>query len=111
MWVSRWIDNKPLRDYLVHEIHLLELQKRVIECWNDTNGWKWNEFQHELHLLLTLKTTKSKGDSSRIVNWIPPDTGWIKVNIDAAMGQHAAAGGLLRDSQGKWMTGFMTKRG
>ena len=37
--------------------------------------------------------------------------GWVKLNIDAAVGNQFAAGGLLRDSWSKWILGFMIKIG
>lgn len=41
----------------------------------------------------------------------PPNTGWVKLNIDAAINLQAAGGELLRDNQGKWITGFIIKLG
>ncbi|KAH1081882.1 hypothetical protein J1N35_021643 [Gossypium stocksii] len=41
--------------------------------------------------------------------WQRPGTGWVKVNVDGFLvKQHAraAVGGVVRDSNGKWLTGF-----
>lgn len=43
------------------------------------------------------------------VVWSPPEQGWTKVNTDDASGKDEdwnAAGSVLRDSNGKWITGF-----
>lgn len=40
----------------------------------------------------------------------PPPQGWIKANVDVsvgARGHFAACGGVFRDSQGVWLTGFL----
>lgn len=42
-------------------------------------------------------------------SWCPPEPGWLKFNTDGAAGlsaDWAAAGGVLRDSCGRWIVGF-----
>lgn len=40
--------------------------------------------------------------------WIPPAAGYFKLNIDgSAQHDDIAAGGVLRDEQGHWITGFL----
>ena len=33
-----------------------------------------------------------------LIRWVAPLMGWVKLNIDAAVGNQFAGGGLLRDS-------------
>ena len=43
-------------------------------------------------------------------SWRPPEEGWVKVNVDGAYSRSAnrsACGGLLRDSAGKFLKGFI----
>jgi len=52
-----------------------------------------------------------RGNSSvaRLVCWIPPPKGFIKVNCDGAYtydGKKAAAGGVIRDSEGEFLFAF-----
>ncbi|KAJ1418238.1 Ribonuclease H-like superfamily [Sesbania bispinosa] len=44
------------------------------------------------------------------IQWIPPDWGWIKWNLDGSVFQHsgdAASGAILRDSNGNWLGGVV----
>ena len=48
------------------------------------------------------------------IKWYPPDGGVVKLNIDVVCKGPfylAAAGGVLKDSNGKWLSGFMFKIG
>ena len=43
------------------------------------------------------------------IRWIPPPTGWVKLNTDRCYKVNpglASGGGLLRDEDGKWIKGF-----
>lgn len=45
----------------------------------------------------------------RLVGWVAPLAGWIKVNTDGASRGNpglATAGGVLRDGEGNWLGGF-----
>ena len=40
-------------------------------------------------------------------NWIKPPLGWFKLNMDASVIDHkASGGGLIHDSEGRWVQGF-----
>ncbi|KAF7838390.1 ribonuclease H [Senna tora] len=48
------------------------------------------------------------------IYWKKPKNNWVKLNIDGAvcrMNNSAGCGGLLRDSKGEWVGGFMAKLG
>ncbi|WCJ36333.1 Polynucleotidyl transferase ribonuclease H-like superfamily protein [Euphorbia peplus] len=50
----------------------------------------------------------------RMVKWIPPDDGWIKINTDGASKGNpglASAGGVLRGASGAWFGGFAVNLG
>ncbi|KAL4325308.1 hypothetical protein GQ457_11G022240 [Hibiscus cannabinus] len=41
--------------------------------------------------------------------WLPPPRGWVKVNVDGAVGDSpimSASGGVIRDEAGEWLLGF-----
>ncbi|XP_028788225.1 uncharacterized protein LOC114744196 [Neltuma alba] len=45
---------------------------------------------------------------SRSRQWIPPEAGTIRVDVDASVLENgqAACGGMIMDDQGRWITGF-----
>lgn len=47
------------------------------------------------------------------VRWLPPEEGWLKLNSDGSVNSenHAAAGGVVRDHLGRWITGFVANIG
>jgi hypothetical protein len=47
--------------------------------------------------------------SNTLIGWLPPPLGFMKMNTDGSVLGNpgkASAGGLLRDSNGKWIHGF-----
>jgi len=42
------------------------------------------------------------------IRWLPPQVGWVKLNIDGASrrGMQTGCGGIIRDSDGNWICGF-----
>jgi|UniRef100_A0A2N9EKD1 ribonuclease HI len=47
--------------------------------------------------------------SNTLIGWLPPPSGFMKLNTDRSVlgnPEKASAGGLLRDSNGKWIHGF-----
>ncbi|XP_019163505.1 PREDICTED: uncharacterized protein LOC109159849 [Ipomoea nil] len=63
----------------------------------------------------SLASRKGPLPASQIwVHWSPPQSGFIKLNSDGArkaLSGLASAGGILRDQQGNWLAGFITKIG
>ena len=56
---------------------------------------------------------KGSGDkrssTAKEVRWLKPATGWLKLNTDGSMVGDSGVvgcGGLIRDSNGLWITGF-----
>lgn len=49
----------------------------------------------------------------RWVRWVPPEQGEFALNTDGAVKQSrlASAGGLIRDSNGAWVGGFLVNIG
>ncbi|KAF2300624.1 hypothetical protein GH714_014554 [Hevea brasiliensis] len=46
------------------------------------------------------------------ISWTPLGNGWVKVNTDDSVIRNSgAAGGLIQDSHGKWITGFVRNIG
>lgn len=57
---------------------------------------------------------KPKNHVSKVVGWNKPLRGWCKLNADGSVRQDpssAAAGGVLRDEDGRWLMGFSVKIG
>ncbi|GLT82219.1 hypothetical protein SLE2022_006230 [Rubroshorea leprosula] len=49
---------------------------------------------------------------TRWVRWHPPEDGFLKLNTDGSLRQgSASAGGLIRDSNGNWLHGFLVNIG
>ncbi|EEF31355.1 hypothetical protein RCOM_0755060 [Ricinus communis] len=47
-------------------------------------------------------------DPSKNISWNPPPVGWIKLNVDGGVKDgKAGATGLIRDSNGNWISGFV----
>ncbi|OIT37606.1 hypothetical protein A4A49_55853, partial [Nicotiana attenuata] len=62
--------------------------------------------------LLTSKKTIYNKVIRLNVKWERPLKGWLKVNIDRAFNSNNLEGGIsvvVRDSKGKWMSGFLKK--
>ena len=48
------------------------------------------------------------------VRWEKPQVGWVKLNTDGASGpgtDRTGCGGIIRDEQGRWITGFSRRIG
>lgn len=48
----------------------------------------------------------------RFIKWLLPEVGWIEVNSDDVMREAhrlATTGGIFRDNNGVWLTGFTAK--
>ncbi|KAF7838891.1 ribonuclease H [Senna tora] len=65
-----------------------------------------------------LSNAKKKPDRVvKHIRWLPPEAGWVKVNVDGACSSkgrdhgHAACGGVVRDENGNYMVGFLKNLG
>ncbi|KAG7579269.1 Ribonuclease H domain [Arabidopsis thaliana x Arabidopsis arenosa] len=57
---------------------------------------------------------KSRGRIERMVSWVKPAEGWVKLNTDGASKGNpglASAGGILRKLDGSWIGGFAVNIG
>lgn len=64
--------------------------------------------------LLRLEKKLHKELKSINVMWIPPSSGWLKLNTDGASktsSDRSGCGGLLRGPDGQWIHGFATQLG
>lgn len=46
-----------------------------------------------------------------IVKWQKPNEGWIKLNTDATVKLHTSMGGIIRDSDGRFIYAFQNTCG
>ena len=83
--------------YFVGNIFLLRLKFDV------------NEFQQVFTKEQSVETLLAQHNC--LILRIDPPMGWVKLHTDVEEGNQAVVGGLLRDSWGKWITGFMIKIG
>ncbi|KAK9292819.1 hypothetical protein L1049_020799 [Liquidambar formosana] len=61
-----------------------------------------------------VNTSSSSLDSTRLIFWAFPPTGWVKLNTNGSVFGNpgvAAIGGLIRDASGNWIKGFMGNLG
>ncbi|GKV52575.1 hypothetical protein SLEP1_g59152 [Rubroshorea leprosula] len=74
-----------------------------------------NILQHSHYTFLAQRSGFSaRRRDLRWVAWKPPPLGWYKLNTDGALSHVtglATAGGLVRDSYGKWVQGFTVNIG
>ncbi|KAF7842450.1 RNA-directed DNA polymerase [Senna tora] len=107
--------------------------KFVLTCWviwKRRSNWIFQNTQRDpLYILATmyrymdgLKEANifKTGDSKTVVNeellirWYPPETDWVKLNVDGSCWTHTGAiscGGVLRDGSGRWILGFTRRMG
>ena len=55
-----------------------------------------------------------ENDLNQKVVWKPPPIGWLKLNVDASVKgpmDKTSVGGVLQDSNGKWIWGFAASIG
>ncbi|KAJ8763628.1 hypothetical protein K2173_003100 [Erythroxylum novogranatense] len=72
-----------------------------------TSPWPLWEFQHALLSTQALQGRPTREE--RLVAWLPPPLGWVKVNSDGAYRSslhRATASRVVRDWVGNWINGF-----
>ncbi|KAE8731502.1 hypothetical protein F3Y22_tig00002840pilonHSYRG01494 [Hibiscus syriacus] len=53
-------------------------------------------------------------DTPQVIQWDKPPLGWVAINTDGAVtrdNQHSTAGGIFRDSSGRWILGYIKTTG
>lgn len=64
----------------------------------------WNLYVHTNDFMQVFATNQFHSQ-----RWIPPDVGWVKVNVDGAVARlsnRAGCEGVIRDNCGSWIMGF-----
>ncbi|CAN1176014.1 Putative ribonuclease H protein At1g65750 [Linum perenne] len=105
------------RDWFLAGIRLQWKQRNRIT--HDTDGWTEEfMFQQVRQLAMEFHSVDTMILNFRMsgswVGWTKPPFGWVKLNIDGSYTEDnnsMAVGGLLRDAQGEWVTGFTNKLG
>ncbi|CAA7019711.1 unnamed protein product [Microthlaspi erraticum] len=74
------------------------------------------ELAREVWMANEMVQSQSRGSirEERQIGWIPPTGDWFKLNTDGASRGNpglAAAGGVLRDAEGRWCRGFILNIG
>ncbi|KAK3198861.1 hypothetical protein Dsin_022276 [Dipteronia sinensis] len=67
-----------------------------------------------LDWLGTISVANGKQGSFRLISWIPPLEGWVKLNVDGSCDNNLdviTSGGVLRDHLKNWLTGFVLNKG
>ncbi|CAJ2642253.1 unnamed protein product [Trifolium pratense] len=75
----------------------------ILKMAKDIDGYEHHHFTRGRHRLETI-----------FIRWKCPNEGWIKLNCDGAHKKSmdlAGCGGLLRDSDGRWIQGYTQKIG
>lgn len=93
-------------------------------CWKWRNDWVFNNKCAPLRRIIFVAKQIRYLSSARVresnlgknssttpimIAWLKPPIGWFKLNTDGAVDRvegKAAAGGLIRDSSGRWLQGF-----
>ncbi|KAL5780992.1 hypothetical protein ACOSP7_006021 [Xanthoceras sorbifolium] len=54
-----------------------------------------------------------EGFENRFISWCPPPSCWVKLNVDGSRNSLGciAGGGVIRDSNGQWIGGFISNKG
>ncbi|KAF7842172.1 putative non-LTR retroelement reverse transcriptase [Senna tora] len=127
-----WIDMNMTRKFGVFELEWKEVFATA--CWSI---WRWRNEQvfnqrdglpsdpvftilHRVRMASEAAfdvLNSGKGPPCRvdgIVKWKHPETDWVKVNVDGACKigyDRAACGGVIRDSEGRFIAGFAKNLG
>ncbi|CAH9053737.1 unnamed protein product [Cuscuta epithymum] len=95
--------------------------------WKSRNSWIFegkkpdvDRIVRKAHLLaeeytnITILNSIKQQKEAKIVKWIPPESGFFKLNCDgSSRGRRkgAGAGGLIRNHKGEWVSGFILNIG
>ncbi|KAJ8765776.1 hypothetical protein K2173_014898 [Erythroxylum novogranatense] len=88
--------------------------------WQSRNGVVWNNKWRSVNAIRTLEEWRLGHASdialgipaTRMVCWQPPEVGWLKVNIDAAIGSNSnfmATAAVVRDSNSRFIAAKLWK--
>ncbi|KAJ8767189.1 hypothetical protein K2173_013586 [Erythroxylum novogranatense] len=73
-----------------------------------------HETKEELRVWSGVCFSGSNGRMWKNISWLPPSNGWIALNTDGASKGNpgvAGAGGVIRDTKGRWLDGFVQNIG
>ncbi|KAJ1385490.1 Ribonuclease H-like superfamily [Sesbania bispinosa] len=107
--------------WIVHNIRTFPPEEYIWKKWKWRNNFIFNSlaqdvdcifrkatlFIAECHTFLQIQSHLLHPEAS--LRWSPPDPGWFKLNVDGnfiSSNHHMGAGGLIRDSFGRWLWGF-----
>ncbi|GLT41648.1 hypothetical protein SLA2020_156950 [Shorea laevis] len=126
LWLRKFSTSSPLHDPPRVSGKALFLST-IWLLWKDRNALVFRNHRTKPHELCSLvfqqaKYTKLamhplfpvKSRQPRWVSWTPPVEGWHKLNTDGSCSlarNSATAGGLIRDSGGNWVSGFIVNVG
>ncbi|KAF7833600.1 hypothetical protein G2W53_015933 [Senna tora] len=99
--------------------------------WKHRNNWVFNKAHkpifsivHSINyhtkafldcgLLKHSSWSPSESNKNMHIKWKPPECGSLKFNVDGSCWRHNSSiscGGVLRDSDGRWITGFVRRMG
>ncbi|MCH84271.1 RNA-directed DNA polymerase (Reverse transcriptase), partial [Trifolium medium] len=99
-WIWKW------RNYRVHETNFKEIWQPWCFILNQVHSYKITQ-QRYFHMEELTKTEIH-------ISWKPPQCDWILLNTDGAAKKETGmtgCGGLLRDSNGRWVVGFAKNLG
>ncbi|XP_072074464.1 uncharacterized protein [Arachis hypogaea] len=96
-WRNKEIFDPPFRRPNNAHLWIKEYLQRINNAFEKVNILKGAQKKKEIHIA-----------------WQPPEDGWLKINTDGAISQEhhiAGCGGLIRDSRGRWVAGFLVNIG
>ena len=92
-WLDRWVDERPVRAYLLHELNFADLHKFVADYWTNGVGWNWLAFQTFLpsHIIERIRAVMVHDESDLKDSWFWSHT------TDGEFSVHTAYNYLVSD--------------